>query len=118
MESQAKGAGSILGVVIFVFIAYIAGRWQFNRAGDLIDAEFKNHPRAVAGATALASGLFSNEILPGHPFSSVIAGVGVLLIAEDALNSFKDKYINQSLGINDQPVDLSGTAPVVGVGGN
>lgn len=118
MSGTADNGGglTVIGALIFIFLAYASGRWQMNRAGDLIDAQFKNHPRGVVGLTTLAGAIFSNEILPQHPITAVTAGAGLLMILEDGLNTVStmihQKQLKKNLDIHDQPVELSGGSPI------
>lgn len=112
--SKTSGAGSILGAVLLIFLAYIAGRWQINKAGDVIDAQFTNHPRAVAGATTLAGAVFSNDILGGHPLTALMAGGGLLLIAQDLLYNVGSEPIKTNLNIDgNATAELDGGAPYI-----
>lgn len=107
VNQKAGGLGGIVIAGAMMSVAYIVGRWQINRAGDIIDRSFENHSRAVLGLTALASALFGQNVVPNHPLVPVMGGAGLLLIGEDALASIGSKYVEES-----DPIDLSGDAPL------
>lgn len=108
MVNQNKGGfGGILVAGAMMSVAYIVGRWQINRAGEIIDRSFDNHSRAVLGLTALASALFGQNVVPNHPLVPVMGGAGLLLIGEDFLASIGSKYVDDS-----DPIHLSGEAPL------
>lgn len=106
VQTKTGGIGGVVVAVALMSVAYIVGRWQINRAGDIIDDNFAAHPRAVLGLTALGSALFGQNVVPNHPLVPVMAGAGLLLIGEDALSSAGSQYVEKA-----DPIDLNGNDP-------
>ena len=96
MANTVSGIGEVtgtFGAILLIAITYMAGRWQFNKAGATIDNIFKNYAQEVAGISAIAAGLFGKEMVPDSVLPDILVFIGSLQIVMDLLSNEEVKAV-------------------------